>query len=715
MSAMYYLNRGGAPEGPFEEARLVHMIQTGELSQGGVCPVGHHQWLALEAVPAFARALAGRPAPTVYGPPTAYDPPPTAQGAPPGAAPAHGYPRQPAYGQQAGYEQQAGHRQPPAAANRPQSPPGKRIGVLIAAFLGVLLLLAAASGTVAYFAFLRSGGARAIAQSVPRDSEFFIEVASVHQLVAELHDVQYLDTSLRDDKKVFDDAADSIAKAFDLSQTDAVTLLASAETFGVAGRKLASSPELLLALGLKNARPVETLLKSSRFIAAGTLGQTGKRYQLTRKALDASVEQDVVRKELARAQIGAGAKEALVWFPKARVLAIGDEPLLLDMAQVLESGAASIEQNPSFQAAAKDFDKSSRLTAFVDPTLFASIADPKVKELVDAYFKPAGPITGTLLVKPAGFVTSFTGHVQGSKLPHAGEPPRALNLGERLPEETFGYVALSTSTKLTGAETEKLLIDQLSSVDPQARVQLEQGLRQLEQLLGVSASKLIDGAAGQSVIGLSAPAGTSIAALGTGPQALAHFNLTWVLELKDATEYKKLATQLKQKILPTVREVTVTDDGPGFSLGSRLPLPISLRVKFFDKYLFLTAGGNTLCERAEAAFSKGERTLRDDAAHKSSLAALPDKQHFLLWVDSGRLADALQKNPLLRAQMTESGLSLDKIRLTGPERIVSALSVSGEVANEVWTFQLDALNFHGLAPLGAGGALLAGGLRLPGL
>ena len=64
MSAMYYLSRGGPPEGPLEEARLLYMIQTGELTQGGVCPVGQNQWLSLAAFPVFAQALAARaPAP----------------------------------------------------------------------------------------------------------------------------------------------------------------------------------------------------------------------------------------------------------------------------------------------------------------------------------------------------------------------------------------------------------------------------------------------------------------------------------------------------------------------------------------------------------------------------------------------------------------------------------------------------------------------------
>ena len=152
------------------------------------------------------------------------------------------------------------------------------------------------------------------------------------------------------------------------------------------------------------------------------------------------------------------------------------------------------------------------------------------------------------------------------------------------------------------------------------------------------ASKLFDSVGGQSVIGISAAPGLALEALSGGPQAAAQLNLSWVTELKDATEYKKLAAQLKQKLLPGVHEVAVTDDGTGgFTLVPRgVPVAASLRVKFLDQYLFVTAGSNTLADRSEAAFSRGERTLKDDTAHKTSLAALPNTQHFLMWLDSGR-------------------------------------------------------------------------------
>ncbi len=424
-------------------------------------------------------------------------------------------------------------------------------------------------------------------------------------------------------------------------------------------------------------------------------------------------------KGLAEAQIAAVGQGALVWFPKTRVLAIGSDLLIRDLALVIESGSPSITDNPAFQAAAKDFDAKARLTMFLDPSLLTTSTDPKLRQVVDDYFKPTGPLTGSLQVKPAGFLTRFIGRVQGAKLPRAAsyEAPQALDLGARLPEETLCYLDFSTRTKLSGADAQKLLLDQVGSVDAHARAQAEQGLHQLETLLGVSASKLLDGAGGQSVIGLSAAPATSLEALGTGSASCDLLQPQLAARVEERSRIQAARAQLKQKLLPTFREVTVTDDGTGgFSVVPRgTTLAVSLRVKFLDKYLFVSAGSNALADRTEAAFSKGERTLKDDAAHQSALATLPDTQHFLMWLDAGRIADTLQKSPLVKAQLSQNGVSLDKLKLTGPDRLVSALSVRSEVQNEVWTYQLDALNLHALAPLGAAGALFGGLRGLPGL
>lgn len=751
---MFYLNRGGAPEGPYEEARIVQMIQSGELTQGGVCPVGQNQWWQLNQIPAFANALAQRAAaPAGYGPPQGYGAPPTqgGYGGPPqaggyGAPPqggGYGAPPQPGgYGpppQQGGYGPPQGHGPGPTAPGYGPGPTAPGYGppahampagggrktipeqkkgsrtLLIVGLVGVLLVFLVSSAVGAYLLFFSSGGAPEMAATMPRDSEMLIQISNVPKLLVDFKDVEYLDTSLRDDKKVFDEAADSVAKAFDISLDDARAFLVASRTVGIGGRKLSTQPEAAFAIGFASADAVEALLKSPRFVASGAVGQTGKRYQLTKKQLTSSVGQDVLLKGLAEAELGSS-KDVLVWFPEKKLLTFGTEAYVADLAKVIEQGAAAVDANPSFQAAAKDFDSSARLTAFLDPTVFSSIDDAKVKEIVDSYFKPAGPLTGSLTVKSAGFVTSLTGRIIGSKLPKAStyEAPTKLELPNRLPAETFAYAAFQTATKMSGADIQKLIFDQMEAADPRSKRQAEQGLAQIEQALGVSMTKLVDGLGGEAVLAMAAPADVALDAsiLAQGPQAAAKFNITWVQQLKDDTEYKRLASQLKQKIIPSVREVTLTEDGPGFALTPRgAPLPVSLRVKFFDKHLFITAGGNTLCDRAEAAFSKSDRTLKDDAAHQSALAALPDKHHFRMWLDTGRIVDTLFKNPLLRATASENGMQLDKFRLSGPQRVTSALTVKSEVENEVWSYRLDALNMQALAPLGLGASALGGGRR----
>jgi hypothetical protein len=720
---MFYLNRGGAPEGPYEEGRIVHMIASGELTQGGVCPVGQNQWWQLNQIPAFAQALAARAAgPTAYGPPPGYGPP-TAQ-------PGYGPPtQQPGYGAAAqgyapgptapGYAPgptATGHAAAqPAAGGARKTIAGEKKGgrtLLLVGLVGVLLVFLVTSAVGAYLLFFSQSSAVQMAAAMPRDSEMLIELSSLPRLLVDLKDVEYLDTSLRDDKKVFDNSADSVSKAFDISLDDARALLVSSRSVAVAARKLSTRPEAAFAVGFASAKPVEALLKSKRFVASGAIGQTGKRYQLTRKQLQSSVGQDVLLKGLADAELGGG-KEVLVWFPDKKLLSVGSEAFVSDLAKVIETGAAAVQTNPSYQAAVKDFDPNARITAFLDPTVLSSIDDAKVKEFIDSYLKPAGPLTGALTVKPSGFVTSLTGRIIGSKLPKGSsyEAPGKLELSNRLPVETFAYAAFQTQTKLSGAEVQKLLFDQLEAANPRSRREAEQGVQQLEQLLGVSVAKLIDGLGSEAVLSIAAPVNATLDAslLAPGPQAMANFNVSWVQQLKDDAEFKRLAAQLKLKILPNAREATLVEDGPGFTLKPRgSPLAVSLRVKFFDKHLFITAGGNALCDRAEGAFSKGDRTLKDDAAHQAALAALPDKHHFRIWLDTGRLADTLFKNPLLRAKVTENGLELDKFRLTGPQRVTSALSISSNVENEVWTYRVDALNMQALAPLGFGAAALGG-------
>ena len=96
--------------------------------------------------------------------------------------------------------------------------------LLIVGLVVVLLVFLGSSAVGAYVLFFSSGGAPQMSASMPRDSEMLIEVSSLPRLLLDLKNVEYFDTTLRDDKKVLDDTADSLAKAFDISLDDARAL-----------------------------------------------------------------------------------------------------------------------------------------------------------------------------------------------------------------------------------------------------------------------------------------------------------------------------------------------------------------------------------------------------------------------------------------------------------------------------------------------------------
>ncbi len=56
-----------------------------------------------------------------------------------------------------------------------------------------------------------------------------------------------------------------------------------------------------------------------------------------------------------------------------------------------------------------------------------------------------------------------------------------------------------------------------------------------------------------------------------------------VQQLKDDSEYKRLAAQLKRKVLPIIREATMIEDCPGFALTPR-GTPLPYRVVLGDRH-----------------------------------------------------------------------------------------------------------------------------------
>jgi hypothetical protein len=740
---MFYLNRTGAPEGPFEESKIVAMIASGEVSHANICFVGHSQWAPLGSHPPFAQALAARNAPPPaaaqgqgYGAPApAYAPLPAAghgghgYGAPQAAPAGYGPPHAPAAGYgapqaapaQGAPQTASGTYGAPAISqgrNRPASGGGGRM-ILILAIVGIVGLFLVGTAVGAYMLFF-GGGAPEVAASVPRDTEVFVEIPSFKKSILDIKDVQFIETSARDDKKVIQDAVSAVSRAFELSETDAQNLMLAAESGGFGLRKVTGNTEAVVVLGFQRSGPVDTLIQSRRFSAGGAFASGGKKLFLAKKEVADKATSDMAFRALSELEV-SGQRDILVWFAEQKLLVFGSEPMVSDTAKVIESGAPPLKDNPNFETARKNFSDDSRLVGFVDPSVLASVTDRSAREIIDGYFKPAGPMTASVRVKSAGFLMSVVGRFMGTKLPKSStyEPAIKLTLSDRLPAETFAYAAFSTKSKMAGAEVEKLLLDQIATADPGSRTEIERGLRQAEELLGVKVQKLYDSLGEQAAVAVLGPGDFAFEQI-QSPEGMARFALVYVQQLKDEGALKSVAQTLKSKVLPSVREANVRDDGTGGLVVTPrdAPLPVSLRAKFLDRHLFVALGNNALLDRAEAAFTRSERTLKDDAAHKSALAVLPEASHLVVWIDTGRTADTILKSPLVKAMIEAGGIQMSNFKLTGPERVTTALAARAEAENETWTYHVDALNMHAIAPLASGAALMSGGRALgaqPGL
>jgi hypothetical protein len=757
---MFYLNRTGAPEGPFPEPQIIALIQRGEVVQANICPVGQAQWQPIASHPAFAQALAQKsgtpaaanpaaspqgyaaqpspqgqqpspqgygqqpspqgygqqPSPQGYGQqpsPQGYGQQPSPQGY--GAPPAQGYGAAPAQpGQAPGYAPPHAHAPaqavpaPAPAASAAQAGTKKKgkAGLVIGVVVG-LLVLVGGGGALAYHKLFGGRGPE-IAAALPRDTELFLEIPNIRRLALDVHGLDFVDKKAADETKMLDDAIQVVSEAFDLSKEDARTLLFDMESLGVGARRLDRRPEAAFVFGFGSDKAVEALLATKRFTQAGTFGETGKKYTLNERKLEAP-SKDPTRQALAAMAL-TGSSEVLVWFPKKQIIVAGTETLVTDMAKVLEQGAASLEKNEAFEKARADFQDDARVTGFFDPSsaLASASADPSSKEIIDGYFKSAGPVTAAVRMKSAGAVFDVTARFSGSKLPKSGvSPPVQLDVVKRFPAETFAYIAFVSKGSTTGADYEKQLLDSIRSADPDTAKQTELGMRQMEQALGVTFAKLIDSLGSQGAVGVAAPE-TFFLDPTKGPQQAHELAAFAVMQLGDETPLKTALAKVRQQFGAALdQEATVKETPDGYVVTPKADiLPISLHLKFVGKQLVIALGGNTLVDKGLKSLATGQGSLEGNAAHRAALAALPEKAHALMWVDSGRIADTLLKSPFIKEAVTSSGVDIAKIQLAGDKRLTTAMAVDVETANDVWTYRVHALNAPALGALGAAGALV---------
>ena len=121
-------------------------------------------------------------------------------------------------------------------------------------------------------------------------------------------------------------------------------------------------------------------------------------------------------------------------------------------------------------------------------------------------------------------------------------------------------------------------------------------------------------------------------------------------------------------------------------------------------YLALAIGNPELAERSLRALSGGEGTLASDLGHRAARAALPASAQLFAWLDAGRVVRNASQNPLLLGKFSSLGLDRSDVRWAGPDRVTTALAMTYDLEQGVYTCRIDALNIPALAALWAAAA-----------
>lgn len=706
---MFYLNRSGTPEGPFSEAQILALIQSGGLVHASICPVGHQQWLPLTQHPPFAQALAhaqssvhahaGGTAPG--GPPPGYGPPTPAYGPPP----AYGAPRQHPQHAPQQYAQPAPQAQP--AQHPPHVPVKKKSGgkggLLIGLFASFLLLAGGAAAAI-YFFFL-GGRAPDIAGAVPRDTEILVEVPNVKRLGLDALGMDFLEPAAADEQKNVEELTQAFAKAFDIPQEDAIDFLVAADSAGVASRvtkKEASGVAVIL--GFARSGAVEGLLASKRFREVGSIGAGGKRYQLDRKAGAAPPVSEPVAHGLSNLEVRE--RPLLAWFPDARLLIAGDEPFVTASAKVFEEEAPSLADETRYSDVRDALGDDARIRAYVDlPSLTADLA-ARERDLVDGYLKAQGPLSAAARFKDPGIVLELNAELSGAKYPARIPPPIALDLAGRLPKETLAYAAFSSKSPLSGVQLRVELLNQMRALSPESAAAAEQQLAELEKTFGTTVDALADATGDQVAFGVAMPETFVVDPL-RGEQNLTALCAFAIVALKSEPPYRALLTQLKTQLGPAAAMYDIVEDAAGITLRPKLGLvPIGGFARFNNGYLVVAAGAPELTERVFKAFSAKDGTLSGSAAHQAAMGVLPEKSQFVVFLDAGRLGASIMDSPLVKIQLSGTGVDLSKFKLRGDQRITAALAGNVEIGSDkVWTWRVVALNAPALGAFGAASVL----------
>ncbi len=644
----------------------MQLIGAGKISGGHVCAEGGPRFVPLSSHLPFARALAAKRA-----------------GAPPGAGAALVSTRR---------------GTAPAADN------GRRL--LFAGVFAFLALALAAIGIGTHVMFETSGTPAHAA--VPSDTELLLEIPSLHRALARLgslHDSE----AKPPEGRLIDDVTSVLSTSFGIARPRATALVLSASSLGIAARKLATRPEGGLLLTFDAAAPVNSLLTSRRFRYAGLVARNGRVYRLA-KASDVGGALGA-RRLLSNLTLSPDRAD-LVWFETSRVLFIGSASYAVGLARSLALDAPSLAQNPGFQRAERVSLATKDAFAYLDLARFNPHADAGVARLIGDSFAKAEPVIESLELVPYGVRAHAVVRVGAGGARVVGTPvvptsPLPLTVMDRLPTETFAYVAGVSNDAVSPANLLQLLEQASASADRGSELQVQASLGQAEEQLHLALADVLGAFGDQAALAVLSAGALPLERDAPGPLS-SKFAVVYLQSVSDEASARALVARLATRTLPRLDRAQVRADAEGLAVfpdGNALGLSAQLRLAGGN--LCFAIGRVALVQRSLQAFITGEGTLAASPAHKAVRALLPGSAQLFAWVDAGRMASRLLRSPSVAERAGELGLGNVESAWAVPERVDAALTVSKQRRGDADEYAIDTLNM----PLFAGFLWASSSLR----
>jgi hypothetical protein len=730
----WILNRAGQQhqEGPYEDAHILHLIQSGQLREGFISVPGSNQWMALGDHPPFAQALRGperqpRVSGTLVmsadevaaraaersGPAGWQQPAPTgqpAQGYAPTQAPQHHG------GMPGGMHGEAPGAPPPGWGGAAQAMPPtvgqaqaprkkSNLGLIIGGAVGVVALV----GGAALAMFLFAGSDSKASELVPDDLLAFVEFPDSAVALKNALGMDFLDPTKVDAEKQLDQTVKGLVSSFGLDKGEAEALVLGIEGVSIAFRKDAGRDQFAMLTTFRSGSVVEPWLGSDRVTKEGKFGSSGERYFVTAAKDVPAADAPAVTKALAGMSLAKESKEeALVWFADKKVLCMGHVDLLDDIDSVISKGDGALAQSELWKRAT--FAPDSALIGYLSPDVLDEVKDEEGRKLIQGYLDGVAPFTMDTSFDDAGIVTRLRGELKGSRISEEEALPNAidLELPERLPTGTVGYVAIGSEHTEDGKTLKSRMVKQVRASDEGAATELEAALTELETASGVSFERLIDAIGNELLLAVVVDPAFK---LGEGLNPEQQLDKVAGLLLAQVGKEEAAADVVKQTRVKLFEEgplkatYVVKQQGLGFQGLPNDPKLPTVQVFFHEGRLLVGVGGKQLLAKALLALG-GKDSLASDDAHQKALKSLSAKPRLLAWVDSGRIGktalDALPPpaKQELAAVEKEIGVSHQAVRLEGSDRITGAAALFAESKGDVWTYSIETLNAPALGMLG---------------